>query len=294
MPEVVSKYMAANRLVCLSEEQAAQLMIHCSPFGVIPKKNKLNIWRLIVDLSSPTGGCVNDGISRELSSLSYTLVDVVVEHILTLGRGFMLARMDIKQAYRMIPVHPQDRPLLGMKWQGQVFVDKALPFGLRSAPMIFSAAADALLWLMRQKGASVIEHYIDDFITAGKRNARETLRQCTRYVMRQETPVEQEKSEGPSTKIIFLGLELDSLAMEIRLPTQKLTLLKQSLGEWRSKKACRKRELLSLIGLLSHACKAVKAGRSFLRRLINLSTQTSTMFGSTGPLAQIWSGGSGL
>ena len=114
--------MAANRLVCLSEEQAAQLMIHCSPFGVIPKKNKPNKWRLIVDLSSPTGESVNDGISRELSSLSYTSVDVVVEHILTLGRGSMLAKMNIKQAYRMIPVRPQDRPLLGMKWQGQVFV----------------------------------------------------------------------------------------------------------------------------------------------------------------------------
>ena len=63
--------------------------------------------------------------------------------------------------------------------------------------------------------------------------------------------------------------------MEIRLPTQKLTLLKQCLGEWCGKKACRKRKLLSLIGLLSHACKAVKAGRSFLRRLINLSTQVS-------------------
>ena len=89
------------------------------------------------------------------------------------------------------------------------------------------------------------------------------------------TPVEQEKSEDPSTKITFLGMELDSLAMKIRLPTQKLTNLKQSLGEWRGKKACRKRELLSLISLLSHACKAMKAGRSFLRRLINLSTQIS-------------------
>lgn len=114
------------KLVCLSEEQAAQLMIHCSPFGVIPKKNKPSKWRLIVDLSSPTGESVNDRISRELSSLSCTSVDVVVEHILTLGRGSMLAKMDIKQAYRMIPVHLQDRPLLGMKWQRQVFVDNAL------------------------------------------------------------------------------------------------------------------------------------------------------------------------
>ena len=40
---------------------------------------------------------------------------------------------------------------------------------------------------------------------------------------------------------------------------------------WRGRRVCKKRELLSLIGLLSHACKVVRAGRSFLRRLIDLS-----------------------
>lgn len=106
--------------------------------------------------------------------------------------------------------------------------------------MIFSAAADALLWLIRQKRASVIEHYIDDFITAGRPQSEECQRnfETMREVCNETgTPVEQEKSEGPSTKITFLGMELDSLAMEIRLPTQKLTLLKQSLGEWRGKKS---------------------------------------------------------
>ena len=76
--------------------------------------------------------------------------------------------MDIKQAYRMVPVHPQDRRLLGMRWEGSMYVDKILPFGLRSAPLIFSAVADALQWILRQKGVSFVEHYLDDFITLGK------------------------------------------------------------------------------------------------------------------------------
>lgn len=50
-----------------------------------------------------------------------------------------MAKMDIKQAYRIVPVHPEDRRLLGMQWQDKVYVDKVLPFGLRSAPLIFSA-----------------------------------------------------------------------------------------------------------------------------------------------------------
>ena len=87
---------------------------------------------------------VNDGISKELASLSYVSVDDIVMEIGRRGRGTLLANMDIKQAYRNIPVHPGDRPLLAMQWQGKKFVDATLPFGLRSAPLIFTAVADAL------------------------------------------------------------------------------------------------------------------------------------------------------
>ena len=56
----------------------------------------------------------------------------------------LLAKMNVKQTYRDIPVHPEDRALLGMKWQGRAYADKVLPFGLRSAPIIFTAFVDAL------------------------------------------------------------------------------------------------------------------------------------------------------
>ncbi len=59
--------------------------------------------------------------------------------------------------------------------------------------------------------------------------------------------------------------------MEIRLPQEKLGRMRAELRGWRGKKASKKRELLSLIGVLSHACKVVRSGRSFLRRLIDLS-----------------------
>ena len=101
------------------------------------------------------GSSVNDSIAKELCSLAYTSVDKVVGCILKLGKGSLLAKMDLKQAYQNIPVHLQDRLLLGMEWQGDVFVDKALPFGLRSAPLIFSALADCLQWIMEQRGADM-------------------------------------------------------------------------------------------------------------------------------------------
>jgi len=283
-PQVVRDYLkeelAQNRVVQFPKPAAKQLGVHCSPIGVIPKKHKPNKWRLIVDLSSPNGASVNDGIDKEICSLSYTSVDAVVEKILELGRGALLAKLDIKQAYRMIPVHPQDTLLLGMEWEGFIYIDKALPFGLRSAPLLFTAVADALQWVMQKRGVSYVDHYIDDFITAGKGGADE----CSKnFAIMHETcedtgcPIECEKSVGPATQIDFLGIELDSDEMEIRLPADKLKRLVQMVNEWRGKKACRKRELLSIIGTLSHACKVVSPGRTFLRRLIDLSTRVANL-----------------
>ena len=76
-----------------------------------------------------------------------------------------MGKIDIKNAYRVVPVHPSDRPLLGMRWEGKEYVDSALPFGLRSAPKIFSTIADTLEWILQSKGVKCIMHYLDNFVT---------------------------------------------------------------------------------------------------------------------------------
>ncbi len=280
-PEVVSKYIEEELVKGqLLEVEEGNFDIHCSPFGDIPKKSNPNKWRLILDLSYPQGGSINDGISKELAALSYVGIDEIVARIVELGRGAVMAKMDIKQAYRNVPVHPEDSLLLGMHWQGRIFVDRTLPFGLRSAPLIFTALADALQWIMEQFGATWVRHYVDDYITIGSpgsqvcaKNVSAMLAMCAEANM----PIEPEKNEGPSTTISFLGLELDSMTMEVRLPQDKLIRLRAVLESWKGRKAGKKRELLSLIGLLSHASKAVRPGRAYVRRLIDLSTVTKHM-----------------
>ena len=114
---------------------------------------------------------MNDGISAQWCLLVYTLVDEVATVALTLGRGSLLAKVDIKSAYCLILVHPTNRPLLGIRWQGQIFVDTKLPFGLRSAPKVFNAVADALEWCNRLAGVTTANHHLDDFITMGPPNS---------------------------------------------------------------------------------------------------------------------------
>ena len=149
------------------------LAIQTSKIGVIPKKHMQGKWWLIVDLSSPERMIVNDGIDPALCSLKYTRVEQVAEKVFELGPGAQLAKIDVKSAYRIVPVHPDDRPLLGMLWQYRLYIDASLPFGLRSAPKLFNAIADALEWIARHLGVEFLWHYLDDFITIGRPDSEE-------------------------------------------------------------------------------------------------------------------------
>ena len=85
-------------------------------------------------------------------------------------------------------------------------------------------------------------------------------------------PLAPNKLEGPTTRLTFLGILIDSSCMETSLPDDKLQALLTELHSWSSRNKCLKRELLSLIGKLNFACRIIPAGRIFLRRLIDLST----------------------
>ena len=107
---------------------------------------------MIVDLSAPDGSSMNNRVSSEFCSLDYVTIDDAAKMIAQKGNGSLLAKVDIKHAYQNIPIHPDDRWLFGMVWEGVLFVDTALPFGLRSAPKLFNAVADAVEWILRQAG----------------------------------------------------------------------------------------------------------------------------------------------
>ena len=139
---------------------------------MIPKCNQEGKWRLILDLSSPTGNSVNDGIQKDTFSVQYMQVDDIINAVMELGRGTLIAKFDIQNAYRIVPIHPDDRHLLGVQWRNQFYLDMTLPFGLRSAPYIFTSIADLVEWSLKQNhGVGFLEHYLDNFHTFGPPNS---------------------------------------------------------------------------------------------------------------------------
>ena len=141
--------------------------------------------------------------------MSYISVDQVATAALALGKGALLAKIDIKSAYRLVPVSPVDRRWLGMELGGNLYVDGMLPFGLRSAPKIFNALADALEWCIAMEGVEGIFHYLDDFAIIGPPDSDICalhLNTLVRICKELGVPLAPEKQEGPTSVIIFLGI----------------------------------------------------------------------------------------
>ncbi len=245
---------------------------HISPLGADIKPD--GSARLIMDLSQPQGESINEFISKEEFPTEYVHFDVATALVRKMGRGCLLSKVDIKHAFRLLPVRPKDWPLLVYFWEGKYYVDLKLPFGARSSPSIFTDFADLLCWIFSNNYGLVIIHYADDYllfttncIFLAEKNL-ETLLQVFDSL---DVPVATDKLIGPSSKIVYLGIEIDTVDFTLSIPQAKVSEVISVLPTWCDRRTCKKRELLSLIGKLNFFAIVVRAGRMFVRRLIDLS-----------------------
>jgi len=193
--------------------------VHINRFGVIPKNHRQDSWRLITDLSHPSGRSVNDGIASELCTLMYVTIDDAILSILQSGKNTMLAKVDIKIVFRLLPVHPADRHLLEMKWRGNVYIDHCIPFGLQSAPKLFNILANLLAWIMENTGVSYLIHYLDDYLTMGSRESTRCQQNLDIFLCLYAElgiPLAAKKLEGPT---ITNGPNLVDLSVGLDLET---------------------------------------------------------------------------
>ena len=252
----------------------------CHPVGVIPKKHSTE-WRTIYHLSYPLGASINDHIPKDPYSLSYVRVDDAIHILQSLGRGAFMAKTDLKSAFRLIPIHPDEGHLLGIHWQSQYYVDMYLPFGLRSAPFLFNQLSDGLEWILKNNyGIQHAIHILDDFFIAerSKLACLTNFSTLLHVFMSLKAPVVASKTMGPSQEIEFMGIVLDSMRMEARLPQDKLSRISVLLNSFKRRRSVRLVDLQSLIGTLQFACKVVVPGRTFLQRAINLTRGVPSHF----------------
>ena len=197
------------------------------PAGFVPKTGsdgQINAWRRIHHLSFPPGRSVNDHIPPSWGALEYSSFDEAVTMVAAAGHGAILIKRDLADAFRHIPVAPEDYWLLSFSWDNEYWTDCFLPFGLRTSPFLFDLFAKRLHFMIEAAPAirqsfSVI-HCLGDF-AAGRPGINPNIYEsrfsniCSALGIR----IEGSKSiTGTTTD--FNGIEFDSLAMEARLPPQ--------------------------------------------------------------------------
>ena len=236
-------------------------------------------WRTIYYLSDPHGNSINDYINPDDYTLSYCSVDDAYAILNLLGTGAPISKIDLKNAFRLIPVRPNDWNLLGICRCNKFYVDTCLPFGLRSAPFIFNQLSVAIHWILQHKySVSHLLHYLDDFFTTGAPDTSECLNNLEAMLSvchKINAPVKLTKVEGPSNSITFLGMVINTITMTASISSERKQELLSALQSMIERCKCTKQQLLSLIGKLSFACKVFLAGRIFLCRMIDLSCSVS-------------------
>ncbi|XP_061170464.1 uncharacterized protein LOC133179795 isoform X1 [Saccostrea echinata] len=196
-----------------------------SPLGVVPKSTQ-GKYRLLHDLSFPSADSVNSYISEEHSKIKYDTIDTIISLVLKFGKGSLMTKSDIEDAFRIIPLHPDSYHALGLTWAGQYYFDKCLPMGASSSCKIFESFSSALQWIMVSKfNLQGMSHMIDDFFFIGPNNSSKCIHDLENFLALCSTlgvPIKRDKTVLPCKVITIYGLEIDSEAMECRLPSDKL------------------------------------------------------------------------
>jgi hypothetical protein len=244
-----------------------------SPMGLQSKK-KTGEFRVIHHLSYPRGASVNDGIPHECATVQYATVPQAIAHIMRFGKGCFLAKTDIKAAFRIMPVRPQDYHLLGFKWKGQYYVDKCLPMGCSSSCAIFESFSTALEWIIaNQEGDFAVLHILDDFlfVALAYKACMDILTRFLRICQDIGVPIAPEKTVGPLTALPFAGIDLDTVAMRASIPQDKIQKALNLIILFMTKKSVTLKQIQKLTGLLNWACGVIVPGRAFQRRLYDLT-----------------------
>ena len=171
---------------------------------------------------------------------------------------------------------------LGFKFEDKYYFDKCMPFGCSISCATWEKVATFLEFVVKQKSpVGDMKHYVDDFLFPGKANSSDSqsILQCfLESSAKLGVPIASDKTEGPTTSIIYLGLEIDSDEMIIKMPLKKVQEILTKIQFVRTQKKVNLRCMQKLIGVLNFATRVIVPGRPFLRRLINSTCGLSKPF----------------
>jgi hypothetical protein len=252
-----------------------------SPLGLVPKSD--GTLRRIHHLSHPAGLSINDHIPPEYGSLTYSTFNQALDLIRVAGLGSIMIKRDLANAIRHIPVSPEDHWLLGFQWGHHWYFDTFLPFGLRTSPYLFDLFSSTLQWMLHHHfGWDSLLHYLDDFFNVIAGHLPDAHEQAQLFGLQfndlcLELGFEVLHKNKTSMTTDFLGLDIDTVHIEARLPPDKRLKALDLVCTFLKCKWLSQTELQSIVGFLTFAAQVVPLGRPFLRCLYNALTTSHSV-----------------
>ena len=174
-----------------------------------------------------------------------------------LRKGDYMMKLDLKDAYYAVPIHPESRKYLRFQFKGTTYEFRCLPFGLSLAPRVFTRILRPIVAKLRSEGIRTVI-YLDDLLLI--HHQKDTLSEIFLYVRRLLSSlgfiVKLEKcSPEPTRRLVFLGAVLDTTYMSVALPEEQIHRIQRACQEMLESRSTSLGGLSSLLGRMSHAAR---------------------------------------
>ena len=246
--------------------------------------------RVILNLSSPKGASVNEGIDTDEYPAKMSSTTEWLKVLNRVGQFCKICKVDYADAYKHIKVRLEDTDLQWFTWLDKAFKELALVFGSASSAGIFDAVAKIVLFIVIVKSDFnkdwVIQH-LDDCCGAAPHGSDmlekfdDTFKLVAEELGIHLAPrVDKEKSFGPSTSGVVLGIEYNTVTWKWGIPEDKLTRLLQSIDDMMAMNVIEQGSIWSIVGKILNIIPLIPGAKFHIDHLIranNVSTERSHM-----------------
>ncbi len=238
--------------------------------------------RIILNLSSPLGLSVNDGIDKDLYPATMSSTNKWLEVLHQVGKGAWMAKVDWSDAYKHLHVRPEDLSLQWFSWLGKFFKELCLIFGSASSPGLYDRLAktvlDLVIRIAKFPRQWVCQH-LDDTAAACPDGCKlleefdSTYQSVSKLLGIRLAPRDDpEKAFGPSKVGTVFGITYDTVNWTWALPAEKMARISCQIRNILGKQEEQLVEIQSIVGRIVHVKPLIQGGRFHIDHLIELTT----------------------
>ena len=265
------------------------------PLSQVPKEAKFNCLmtrdkpngsvRIILNLSSPDGMSVNEGIRSEDFPTVMSSTTEWLRVLKKAGRNCYFVKIDWADAYKHLHVRPEDLNLQWFEWLGKAFQELCLIFGSASSAGIFDATAKIIVFIVRCAAnfdPSMLVQHLDDLCAALPRHRLAELEKFDKLFFQIAADLgislasrdDPDKSFGPSTSGVVLGVFYDTVKWTWKLPTEKLLRLQLCIQEILPSQSCLQHKMWTIVGKIINICPLVPTGKYNIDHLLRANSES--------------------